>query len=194
MGMGEPLLNYDNVIKSIRLINAEDGLNISMRKITVSTSGVIPGIAKLANEKIPVTLAISLHAPFDSLRAKLVPLNKKYNIEKVIKAAADYIKITSRRVTFEYVMLKDYNDSLEHAKKLAELLRGLICHVNLIPLNQSDIDGNFAPSLNKKIIEFRDYLTDKNINATIRRSKGLDINAACGMLYKKIKSGDSQSL
>ncbi|HNY11582.1 MAG TPA: 23S rRNA (adenine(2503)-C(2))-methyltransferase RlmN [Candidatus Wallbacteria bacterium] len=186
MGMGEPFLNYDAVIKSARMINHEAGLNVSMRKITVSTSGVVPGILKLIDEQIPMTLAISLHAADDELRSRLVPLNKKYNISDILNAVKKYIKETSRRVTFEYVMIKGVNDSDSCVENLVRLLKGMLCHVNLIGLNKTE--GGFEPSSNNRIFAFRKALEDGGLNATIRRSKGEDINAACGMLYKKLKN------
>ncbi len=186
MGMGEPFLNFDAVIKSARVINHEAGFNVSMRKITVSTSGVVPGILKLIDEQIPMTLAISLHAADDELRDKLVPLNKKHNISDIINAVKKYIDETSRRVTFEYVMIKGVNDSDACAKNLVVLLKGMLCHVNLIGLNRTE--GGFESSSNNRIYAFRQALEDGGVNATVRRSKGGDINAACGMLYKKLKN------
>jgi len=184
MGMGEPLLNYDNVVKSLRILNEPAGLNVSMRKMTVSTAGVVPKIIKLADEDIPVTLAVSLHAPDDSTRNFLVPLNKKYPVHEVVAAARKYADLTSRRVTFEYVMIADVNDSRERAKELAKLLKGGLFHVNLIGLNVCR--GELRPSPRSRVTDFRDALIASGINATIRGSRGNDINAACGMLYQKI--------
>lgn len=184
MGMGEPLLNYENVIKSIKIINSPDALNVSMRKITVSTAGVVPMIDKLMVENMPVTLALSLHAPEDALRDKLVPLNKKYNIKALIDAVKKYTRTTRRRVTIEYVLIDKINDKKSDAVKLSELLKNIMCHVNLIPMNKT---GNAfcAPSKNK-ISEFKNILANGGINATVRSSRGRDINAACGMLYNEI--------
>ncbi len=186
MGMGEPLLNYDNVLKSIKIINSPDALNISMRKITVSTAGIVPAIKKLAAENIPVTLAVSLHAPCDELRNKLVPLNKKYNIKTIVETIKEYTHITGRRVTIEYVIIDGINDKKNDALKMAELFKNTLCHVNLIPLNAAE--NNYRPPSKKKIFEFKNTLLNSGINATIRNSKGQDISAACGMLYKEIKT------
>lgn len=184
MGMGEPLLNYESVIKSIKIINSPDALNVSMRKITVSTAGVVPMIEKLMAENMPLTLALSLHAPEDALRDKLVPLNKKYNIKALIDAVKKYTHTTKRRVTIEYVLIDKVNDKKCDAVKLNELLKNIMCHVNLIPMN-STTNGFCAPSKNK-ISEFKNILINGGTNATVRSSRGQDINAACGMLYNEI--------
>jgi len=184
MGMGEPLLNYENVLKSIMILNEPKGLNISMRKLTISTAGVIPEILKLMRESLPVTLAVSLHAPDDELRSKLVPLNKKYNVSEIIKAVKAYANNTGRRVTIEYVLINGVNDGKTNARKLAGLLKGLLCHVNLIAVNRSE--SGYLPPAKNKISEFKNILTGEGINATVRGSRGADIDAACGMLYKKI--------
>lgn len=185
MGMGEPLLNYDNVVRSARLINNPAGLDVSMRKITISTAGVVPGMLRLIGEDIPVTLALSLHAPDDRTRNGLVPLNKKYDIEKVMDAARRYARETSRRVTIEYVMIDGVNDAPEQAEKLAGLLAGGLFHVNIIGLNGGT--DRCRPSTAAKMERFAAALDARRINVTIRRSRGADISAACGMLYKKLK-------
>ena len=136
MGIGEPLDNYDNVIKAIRIINNQKGLNIGARHISISTSGIVPRIYKLAEENIQCTLSISLHSADNDKRSEMMPVNNAYNIQELIKACKDYIKITNRRVSFEYALAKDNNDNLEDAKKLANLLKGMLCHVNLIPINK----------------------------------------------------------
>lgn len=184
MGMGEPLLNYDNVVRSLRILNEPAGLNVSMRKMTVSTAGVVPKMMKLAGEDIPVTLAVSLHAPDDATRDFLVPLNKKYPVREVVACARKYAETTSRRVTFEYVMISCVNDSRECARELAKLLKGGLFHVNLIGLNVCR--GELKTSPRSRITDFRDALLSAGVNATIRSSRGNDINAACGMLYRKI--------
>lgn len=184
MGIGEPLDNYENVIKAIRILNNPKGLAIGARHISVSTSGLVPRIYDLANENIQCTLSISLHATNDEKRSSMMPINNKYNIAELIKACKDYIKITNRRISFEYALAKDKNDNLEDAKALVKLLKGMICHVNLIPINKID-SGEFSKSSNKNIIEFRDYLNDNGIVATIRRELGSDIEAACGQLRRK---------
>lgn len=184
MGIGEPLDNYDNVIKAIRILNNQKGLEIGARHISVSTSGLVPRIYDLANENIQCTLSISLHATNDEKRSSMMPINNVYNIEQLIKACKDYIKITNRRVSFEYALAKDKNDNLDDAKALVKLLRGMICHVNLIPINKIE-NGQFSKSSNENIIKFRDYLNDNGIVATIRRELGSDIDAACGQLRRK---------
>ena len=184
MGIGEPLDNYDNVIKAIRIINNDNGIAIGARHISISTSGIVPKIYKLADEKIQCTLSISLHSPVDEKRSELMPVNKVYNIEELIKACKYYIEKTNRRVSFEYALAKERNDNLDDAKKLVKLLRGINCHVNLIPINEIK-NSEFKKSTNENIIKFRDYLNSKGIVATIRRELGSDIDAACGQLRRK---------
>lgn len=184
MGIGEPLDNYDNVIKAIRIINNQKGLAIGARHISLSTSGLVPKIYDLANENIQCTLSISLHATDDETRSKMMPVNNTYNISQLIKACKDYIKITNRRISFEYALAKDKNDNLDDAKALVKLLKGMLCHVNLIPINKIE-NGEFTKSTNENIIKFRDYLNDNGIVATIRRELGSDIDAACGQLRRK---------
>ncbi len=184
MGIGEPLDNYDNVINAIRIMNNPKGLNIGARHISVSTSGLVPRIYDLANENIQCTLSISLHATNDKKRSEMMPVNLRHNIEELMKACKDYIKITNKRISFEYALAKDNNDNLEDAKELVNLLKGMICHVNLIPINKIE-NGKFTKSTNENIIKFRDYLNSKGIVATIRRELGSDIDAACGQLRRK---------
>ena len=184
MGVGEPLDNYENVVKAIRILNNQKGLAIGARHISVSTSGLVPKIYSLADEQIQCTLSISLHSPTDEKRSELMPINKVYNIEKLIEACKYYIEKTGRRVSFEYALAKDNNDNLEDAKKLIKLIRGMNCHVNLIPINKIE-NGKFTKSTNDNIIKFRDYLNNHGIVATIRRELGSDIDAACGQLRRK---------
>ena len=184
MGIGEPLDNYENVIKAIRIINNQKGLNIGARHISVSTSGLVPRIYDLANENIQCTLSISLHATNNEKRSSMMPVNNAYPIEELIKACKEYIKITNRRVSFEYALAKDNNDNLEDAKELVKLLKGMLCHVNLIPINKIE-NGKYTKSSNENIMKFRDYLNDHGIVATIRRELGSDINAACGQLRRQ---------
>ena len=184
MGIGEPLDNYDNVISAIRIINNQKGLNIGARHISVSTSGLVPRIYDLANENIQCTLSISLHATNNEKRSSMMPVNNAYPIEELIKACKEYIKITNRRVSFEYALAKDNNDNLEDAKELVKLLKGMLCHVNLIPINKIE-NGKYTKSSNENIMKFRDYLNDHGIVATIRRELGSDIDAACGQLRRK---------
>ena len=184
MGIGEPLDNYDNVIKSIKILNNQKGLNIGTRHISISTSGLVPRIYDLANENIQCTLSVSLHATTDEKRSSMMPVNNAYNIETLMKACKDYIKITNKRISFEYALAKDNNDNLEDAERLAKLLKGMLCHVNLIPINKIE-NGAYTKSTNENIIKFRDYLNDHGIVATIRRELGSDISAACGQLRKQ---------
>ena len=184
MGIGEPLDNYDNVLNAIKIINNQKGLNIGARHISLSTSGLVPKIYKLADENLQCTLSISLHATNDEKRNSMMPINKTYNIEELIKACKYYIEKTNRRISFEYALAKDNNDNIEDAKALVKLLKGMICHVNLIPINKIE-NGNYVKSTNDNIIKFRDYLNEKGIVATIRRELGTDIDAACGQLRRK---------
>ena len=184
MGIGEPLDNYDNVVNAIRIINNQKGINIGARHISISTSGLVPKIYQLAEENIQCTLSISLHATTDEKRSSMMPINNKYNIEELLQACKDYIKQTNRRISFEYALAKDNNDNIEDAKRLVKLLKGMLCHVNLIPINKIE-NGKFKKSSNENIIRFRDYLNEHGIVATIRRELGSDIDAACGQLRRK---------
>ncbi len=184
MGIGEPLDNYDNVVKAIRIINHPKGLDIGARHISISTSGLVPKIYQLAEENIQCTLSISLHATTDEQRSKMMPVNNRYNIEELLQACKDYIEKTHRRISFEYALAKENNDNLEDAKRLVKLLKGMLCHVNLIPINKIE-NGAYTKSSNENIMKFRDYLNDHGIVATIRRELGSDIDAACGQLRRK---------
>jgi 23S rRNA (adenine2503-C2)-methyltransferase len=184
MGIGEPLDNYENVVTAIRTINNPKGLNIGARHISVSTSGVVPKIYKLAEENIQCTLSISLHATNNEKRSAMMPVNNTYPVEELIQACKDYIEKTNRRISFEYALAKDNNDNLDDAKELVKLLKGMLCHVNLIPINKIE-NGQFDKSSNENIMKFRDYLNDHGIVATIRRELGSDIDAACGQLRRK---------
>lgn len=184
MGIGEPLDNYDNVIKFLRIINSENGLNISLRDVTLSTCGIVPKIYKLIEEKLPITLTLSLHAPNDKLRSAIMPVNDKWGVDEVVKACKEYAKQTSRRVSFEYTLIKDVNDSPECAKELSKKLKGFISHVNLIPVNDVEERGNVR-SGEQAVNNFQYALKSNGINATIRRTLGSDINASCGQLRRK---------
>ncbi|MEW6623201.1 MAG: 23S rRNA (adenine(2503)-C(2))-methyltransferase RlmN [Bacillota bacterium] len=185
MGMGEPLLNYEHVMKSIRILIDDNGLNFSSRKITISTCGLVPEIKKLANEGLPITLAISLHAARNEIRSRIVPINRKYPLEQLLEAVKYFIATTNRKVTFEYVLIKDINDSAEDARLLAALLKNLLCNVNLIPTNPVHEGILHRPSL-QTIENFVEVLKNVGIEAVVRAEKGTDIDAACGQL--KIKS------
>ena len=184
MGIGEPLDNYKNVVNAIRLINHPKGLNIGARHISISTSGLVPKIYQLAEENIQCTLSISLHATDNQKRSSMMPVNNTYPIEELLQACKDYIAKTNRRISFEYALAKDNNDNLEDAKELAKLLKGMLAHVNLIPINKIE-NGEFDKSSNENIMRFRDYLNAHGIVATIRRELGSDIDAACGQLRRK---------
>lgn len=184
MGIGEPLDNFENVVNAIGILNNQKGLNIGARHISISTSGLVPKIYELADKNLQCTLSISLHATNNEKRSEMMPVNKTYNIEELIKACKYYINKTNRRISFEYALAKDNNDNLDDAKELVKLLKGMICHVNLIPINKIE-NGDYTKSTNENIIKFRDYLNSKGIVATIRRELGSDIDAACGQLRKK---------
>lgn len=184
MGIGEPLDNYDNVMKAIKLLNHPKGINMGARHISISTSGLVPNIYKLADKNIQCTLSISLHSASNEKRSQMMPVNNVYNIQELMKACKYYIEKTNKRISFEYALAKDNNDNLQDAKELVALLKGMLCHVNLIPINKIE-DGKYSKSSNENIIKFRDYLNDHGIVATIRRELGSDIDAACGQLRKK---------
>ena len=184
MGIGEPFDNYDNVMNAVRIINNQKGLNIGARHISISTSGLVPKIYDFANEELQCTLSISLHATDNEKRSSMMPVNNRYNIEELMEACKYYIEKTNKRISFEYALAKDNNDNLDDAKQLVNLLKGMLCHVNLIPINKIE-NGKFTKSTNENIIKFRDYLNDNGIVATIRRELGSDIDAACGQLRRK---------
>ena len=182
MGMGEPFLNYDNVLEAIRIINNKDGLNIGARRISISTAGIIEGIKRLTKEKLQINLAISLHAASDDLRSKLMPINKKYPINKVLSTVKDYTKKTKRRVMFEYIMINGINDEEKDANALAKIMRNEFYFVNLISYNPT---GIFKPSSGMKIKRFKELLETKSISVTQRYRFGDNIDAACGQLAGK---------
>ena len=181
MGIGEPFDNYDNVMKFIDIINDPQGIELGARHITISTCGIIPGIEKFANETRQVNMAISLHAPNDVLRSKIMPINKVYPLTKLIPVVKEYIKKTKRRVTFEYIMLKGVNDSSECALELSHLLRGMNAYVNLIPYNETS-HIEYKKSSPSTIEAFYDTLKKNNIDVTIRKEFGGTVDAACGQL------------
>ena len=184
MGIGEPFDNYDNVMRFVKIINCGKGIDIGSRHITISTCGVVPGIKKFMEEEGQVNLAISLHAPNDELRSKLMPINKAYHLEELMSTIKEYIDKTNRRVTFEYIMLEDINDSEKEARELIKLLKGLNCYVNLIPYNETENIG-FKRTKQWKILKFYDILKSNNINVTIRKEFGGSVDAACGQLRAK---------
>jgi len=181
MGIGEPFDNYDNLMKFFRLVHHPDGLNMGYRHITVSTCGLVPGIERFTGENIPVNLSVSLHAPNDSIRKSIMPVANKYSIDKLISVCKIYTEETKRRVTFEYALISGVNDSKENAEELASRLRGMLCHVNLIPVNTVEGTG-LEQSSRKSTEEFKAILERSGIQTTVRRELGADINAACGQL------------
>ena len=183
MGSGEPMDNYDNVVKFLGLINSDKGLNISQRNITVSTCGLVPRIKQLAELKLQITLAISLHAPNDTVRKELMPIANKYHIQDVLAACKKYFEVTGRRVTFEYSLVAGVNDNEDEARQLAALLNGFPCHVNLIPVNPIK-ERNYVQSGQVQIEKFKKLLEKSAIHVTIRREMGRDIDGACGQLRK----------
>ena len=185
MGIGEPLDNFDNTIKFLKLVSSDNGLNIGLRHISLSTSGVVPAIYKLAEYNFPITLSISLHAPNDEIRGRTMPVNKKWNIEALLKACKDYQSVTTRRISFEYALISGVNDSAECAQELAKRLKGIMCHVNLIPANPVN-ETDFKKPNAKNIKKFQELLEKYGINATVRRTLGADINASWGQLRRNI--------
>jgi 23S rRNA (adenine2503-C2)-methyltransferase len=183
MGTGEPFDNYENLMRFLRLLTDPNGLNLSARNITVSTCGIPDRIRAFAEEGMPITLALSLHAPNNEVRKQLMPVATQYDLEEVLDAFQYYYDKTGRRLTFEYSMVEEVNDQEEHAKELAKRLKGLNCHVNLIPVNPIK-ERNFRQSESKRIQNFKNILEKNRINVTIRREMGADINAACGQLRK----------
>lgn len=192
MGSGEPMDNYDNIVKFVRLITSSDGLNISQRNITISTCGIVSRMRKLAEEGLQVTLALSLHAPNDEIRRNLMPIAKTYSIEDILSACSYYFEKTGRRVSYEYSLVRGVNDNKEEAKRLIELLKHMKGHINLIPVNPIE-ERDYKESSKKAIYEFKNELERNGLNVTIRREMGRDIDGACGQLrrhYKKEKDNE----
>ena len=181
MGTGEPFDNYDNVMKALSIINSPFGLEIGARHISISTCGVVPGIERFAKEKLQYNLAISLHAPNDELRSKLMPINRAYSLDKLMAALKDYASLNNRRLTFEYLLLNGVNDSEVHAKQIKELLKGLNAYINLIPYNEVK-EKDFKTSSEENALRFYDLLKKNGVSVTLRQKKGDDIDAACGQL------------
>lgn len=184
MGMGEPLDNFENSIRFLKLVSDEKGLNIGLRHISLSTSGVVSGIYKLAELNLPITLSISLHASNDETRSRIMRVNRKWNISELIKACKYYQSITGRRISFEYALIKDVNDSADNAKELASLLKGIMSHVNLIPVNPVK-ENDYKRSDDTSIKRFCERLNRMGLTATVRRTLGADINASCGQLRRR---------
>ncbi len=186
MGSGEPFDNFENFLKFIEIINHKDGLNIGQRHITVSTCGIVPKIYELADKKMQINLALSLHAPTDEDRQKIMPIAKKYTVKEIVDACKYFANTTKRRVTYEYALISGVNDREEDAKEIIKLLKGSLCHVNLIPVNDVK-ERNYIKSSKEQIKNFANILINAGIETTIRRELGSDINAACGQLRKSYK-------
>lgn len=184
MGIGEPMDNYDNIIKFLHNVNHEKGLNIGYRHITLSSCGVVPGIRRLAQEKLPITLAISLHAPNDEIRDSIMPVNHKWKIKELMEVCREYVNTTGRRITFEYSLISGVNDSVQQARELAKLIRPIHGHVNLIPVNKVE-ERDYHKGSAEDIRAFCELLETLGINASVRRELGSDISASCGQLRKK---------
>ena len=184
MGIGEPLDNFDNVLRFLELVNSPDGMNISMRHISLSTCGLVPKIDALAEKKLQISLAISLHGPNNEIRGKIMPVNKAYDIDTLLDACRRYYAATSRRIHFEYAMIDGVNDTEAHAKELLRRLKGLPAHVNMIPLNHVE-ESPLKPSSKTAVARFQKILEDGGVTATVRRTLGGDIDASCGQLRRK---------
>ena len=188
MGTGEPLLNYDNVIKFLRLINAQEGLNVSYRNISLSTCGIVPNIYKFSEENIPSTLCLSLHSAFEEKRNVIMPISKKYSLSDTLEAMKFYEKKSGRRLIFEYLLIGEFNDGHEDALELQRILRGINCHINLIPYNEVE-EASFKAPKRGRVYSFMDELVKLGLSATVRRSLGRDIDGACGQLRAKRMAG-----
>ncbi len=192
MGIGEPLDNYDNVTRFLELVNSPEGANIGMRHISLSTCGVVPKIRALAESELQLTLSVSLHAPDDETRNRIMPVNRTWNVEALLSACRDYFKATGRRISFEYAMIRGVNDSPEAAGLLIRRLHGMAAHVNLIPLNHVD-ESPFEPSERQTVLRFQKQLEDSSIACTVRRTLGSDIDASCGQLRRKYRQTEQAS-
>lgn len=192
MGIGEPLDNYDTILRFLELINSPDGMHIGMRHISLSTCGLVDKIDRLAQEKLQLTLSVSLHAPTDEIRTQIMPVNKKYNVESLLAACKSYFEQTGRRISFEYAMIQGVNDSRETAELLAQRLNGLAAHVNLIPLNNVE-ESPLKPSSRKTVMEFQKKLEEHGIPCTVRRTLGSDIDASCGQLRRKYEKTQKEA-
>lgn len=189
MGMGEPLDNFDNSVRFLQLVSHNKGMNIGLRHISLSTSGVVSGIEKLKEYNFPITLSISLHAPFDDIRSSIMKVNRRWNIAELLKACKDYQNKTTRRISFEYALIDGVNDTKACAEQLAQILKGIMCHVNLIPANPVKENSFKKPDKNK-ILFFKRQLEALGVNVTVRRTLGADIDASCGQLRHKAKEGN----
>jgi len=189
MGMGEPLLNLDNVLKAIRLLNSPQGQQIGIRRMTVSTCGVVPKLRALAQEQLDVVLAVSLHAPNDEQRSAVMPINRQYPLETLLAACRDYQRQTHNRISFEYALIAGFNDQAVHVQQLKHLLQGLDCHLNLIPVNPVANTAQFSRPSKKQVAAFVRALQQAGLKASVREEKGVDIDGACGQLRGKVLRG-----
>ena len=190
MGIGEPLDNYDNVMRFLQLVNSPEGMNIGMRHISLSTCGIVPKILELAESRLQLTLSVSLHAPSDEIREQIMPVDRRWKVDELLEACRTYYDKTGRRISFEYAMIRDVNDSQETAKLLIKKLRGLPAHVNLIPLNNVE-ESPLKPSSRQTVQQFQSLLEAHGIPCTVRRTLGSDIDASCGQLRRKYQAGKS---
>ena len=181
MGMGEPLDNFDNSVRFLKLVSDDNGMNIGLRHISLSTSGVVSGIKKLAEYDLPITLSVSLHAPNDELRRSIMPVAKRWSVEELMKACREYQAVTTRRISFEYALMEGVNDSDKCASQLATLMKGMLSHINLIPANPVK-ENSFKKPDRRRILQFKEMLEKRGLNATVRRTLGADIDASCGQL------------
>ncbi|MBQ3216226.1 MAG: 23S rRNA (adenine(2503)-C(2))-methyltransferase RlmN [Oscillospiraceae bacterium] len=186
MGIGEPLDNYDNVLRFLRLVNSPEGMNIGMRHISLSTCGLVDKIRRLGEENLQLTLSVSLHAPTDEIRSSIMPVNRRYNVDTLLAACREYFERTGRRISFEYAMIRGVNDTAQMAQLLAKKLQGIGAHVNLIPLNEVE-ESPLKPSLPEAVKAFQQHLEGRGIPATVRRTLGSDINASCGQLRRQFE-------
>lgn len=193
MGMGEPLDNFEQSVKFLKLVSHDKGMNIGLRHISLSTSGLVPGIKKLAEYNFPITLSVSLHAPNDKIRKSIMPIAKSYSIEQLLSACREYQSVTTRRISFEYALMEGVNDTDECADELARRMKGILSHINLIPANPVK-ENSFKKPDKKRILRFQKLLEAKGINATVRRTLGADIDASCGQLRRKEKEGESDAV
>ena len=189
MGIGEPLDNFDQVMRFLELVSDPNGLNLSHRHISLSTCGVVDRIRELAEKDLQITLSISLHATDDAARSAIMPVNRRWNMEELLDACREYTDRTHRRISYEYALISGVNDSRKQAEELAALLKGMLCHVNLIPVNYVK-EAGYQKSSKGRIYEFQKVLNDRGINATVRRTLGADINAACGQLRREAEQAD----
>ncbi|MCM3572821.1 MULTISPECIES: 23S rRNA (adenine(2503)-C(2))-methyltransferase RlmN [Mesobacillus] len=191
MGIGEPFDNYDNMLSFLKIVNHEKGLNIGARHITVSTSGIIPKIYQFADENMQINFAISLHAPNSELRSRLMPINRAYKLPDLMDSVRYYVNKTGRRISFEYGLFGGVNDQVEHAEELAQLVKGIKCHINLIPVNYVP-ERDYVRTPKSQIFKFERTLRDRGVNVTIRREQGHDIEAACGQLRAKERKEETR--